>query len=174
MGHKQAGGDVLGQKLLQPEDGVDIQVVGGLVQQQNVGVADQGPGQQHPPLGAAGEGLEQRLAIQIQPVQHPLHLLFMLPLLSSDCRMGMLGHHLEDRPDNPRGDILGDQRHPQALTADQLAPLGWQFTGYQFQEGGFTGAVPAQQAEPVSRFDLQGDAVKQGRAAKGQGDITQG
>ncbi len=104
VGHKQAGSDVPGQKLLQPEDGVDIQVVGGLVQEQDVGVADQGPGQQHPPLGAAGKGCKLRLALQLQPVQDPLHLLFVLPLLAIGCGVGMLSHHLEHRA----ADILGN------------------------------------------------------------------
>ena len=43
------------QVLLQPADGVDVEVVGGLVEEQDVGVAQQQPGQQDPHAPAAGE-----------------------------------------------------------------------------------------------------------------------
>ena len=44
------------QPRLQPADGQDVQVIGGLVQQQGVGLAGQHLGQQHPQLEAPGKG----------------------------------------------------------------------------------------------------------------------
>ena len=46
---------VLGQVLLQPGDGLGVEVVGGLVQQQQVGRAQQQPAERHAPALAAGE-----------------------------------------------------------------------------------------------------------------------
>ena len=46
------------QKVLQPVDGVDVQVVGGLVQQQDIRIAEQRLGQQH---------------LHLQPAVHVLH-----------------------------------------------------------------------------------------------------
>jgi hypothetical protein len=43
------------QEALQPVDRLDVQVVGRLVQQQQVGLRDQRPRQQHAPLHAAGQ-----------------------------------------------------------------------------------------------------------------------
>ncbi len=79
MGDEQHRLDVLGEKLLQPEDGVDVEVVGRLVQNQDIRGGNQGAGQQHPALGPAGKRGELGLGIQIQPVQHPLHLLMQVP-----------------------------------------------------------------------------------------------
>ena len=50
------------EKLLQPVDRFQIQVVGRLVQQQDVGVAEQGLGQQHPDLFAPFQLLHLLLA----------------------------------------------------------------------------------------------------------------
>ena len=44
---------VVGEEVLQPVDGFQVQVVGGLVQEQGLGVAEQGLGQQHAHLLAA-------------------------------------------------------------------------------------------------------------------------
>jgi hypothetical protein len=46
---------VAGQEVLQPVDGFQVQVVGGLVQEQGLGIAEQGLGQQHTHLLAALE-----------------------------------------------------------------------------------------------------------------------
>ena len=47
MAHHDHGALKVQQEVLQPVDGVDVQVVGGLVQQQDVRIAEQGLGQQH-------------------------------------------------------------------------------------------------------------------------------
>ena len=44
--------------VLQPLDGIHVQVVGGLVQQQKVGAGEHEPGQVDPGLFPAGEGHE--------------------------------------------------------------------------------------------------------------------
>ena len=60
------------QEILQPVDGVEIEVVGGLVQEQGLGVAKEGLGQQHanllPALQLAHVALVERLG-QVQAVQ---------------------------------------------------------------------------------------------------------
>ncbi len=42
-----------GEKILQPGDGLQVELVGGFVQKQDIRVAEQGLGQQHPHLVAA-------------------------------------------------------------------------------------------------------------------------
>ncbi len=46
---------VLGEVALEPADGLGVQVVRGLVEQQQVGLAQQQLAQGHPPLFTAGE-----------------------------------------------------------------------------------------------------------------------
>ena len=159
MGDEEEGLDVLEEELLQPDDGIDIQMVGRLVQEQDVGVRDQGPGQERAAFGAAGKGGELRIRVEGEPAEDPLHLLvqgppsglFQLLLEVSPaasaappppCRQEVAdmvvlgqqfrrvshpsGHHVEDRPGDPLGDLLGDQRHPQPLLAGNLSPFGQQ------------------------------------------------
>ncbi len=52
------------QQLFQPLDGVDVQMVGGLVEQQQLGLHHQRARQQHAPAPAAGEILVEGIAIQ--------------------------------------------------------------------------------------------------------------
>jgi hypothetical protein len=54
----------------QPLDGFQIEMVGRLVQQQHVRLADQRPAQQHPPPPAAGQFGEWRVSRQLQAADH--------------------------------------------------------------------------------------------------------
>ncbi len=47
VGNEDDGAGEIGQLFFQPGDSRDVQVVGGLVQQQDVGLADQSLGQGH-------------------------------------------------------------------------------------------------------------------------------
>ncbi len=84
------------------------------------------------------------------------------------------GDDVEDRPGQVQRHVLGDQGHPEPLLAMDLAAVRGQLAGNQLQQGRFAGAVAPHQAESVPRLDLQVDAVEQGRAAEGQGDVAQG
>ena len=67
----------LEQEALQPLGGFDVQVVGRLVQQHQVGLVQQQLGQHQPVLLAAAElfdRLAERLAAEAQAVQHPFDL----------------------------------------------------------------------------------------------------
>ena len=55
VGDEQDRPAVAQQKLFEPADRVDVEVIGRLVQQQNVGAADQGLGQQHAAFHAGRE-----------------------------------------------------------------------------------------------------------------------
>ena len=68
---EQGPGEVL-EEALEPINGVDVQMVGGLVQQQQVRLPHQGLGEQHPPLETARQGVERGVAIQAQARDDPL------------------------------------------------------------------------------------------------------
>ena len=70
---------VLQQKIFKPCDAVQIQVVGGLVQQQHVGSAHQGLCQGHTLLIAARKRADRHIRLQVQAVKRLLHPLFPVP-----------------------------------------------------------------------------------------------
>ena len=82
MADHQNGAGVLNDDLLQPLDGVQVQLVGGLVQQDDVRAAEQGLGQQHLDLFAVGDGahlLIQDGLRQAQPLDQAGGVGFRLP-----------------------------------------------------------------------------------------------
>jgi hypothetical protein len=66
VGDHDDGTGIGAQQVLQPEDAVDIEVVGRLVEQQQLRLADQGLRQRHALASAAGKRVDMRLAIQCQ------------------------------------------------------------------------------------------------------------
>ena len=67
------------EQVLQPSDGVHIQMVGGLIQQQYIGLGDQGLRQSHTLFGAAGEVTNTGAGIQMQALQCFLYALLPVP-----------------------------------------------------------------------------------------------
>ena len=60
VGDEDQGAAGTRQKSLEPADGVDIEVIGRLVQKQDIGLADQRLGEQHAPLHPGGKVFEAR------------------------------------------------------------------------------------------------------------------
>ena len=60
---------VVGEIALQPLDGRQVEMVGRLVEQQHVRLADQGAGQRRAPGLAAGKAREEPLPVQLQACQ---------------------------------------------------------------------------------------------------------
>ena len=82
MGDDDDGADIVHQEILQPGDGGDIQMVGGFVEQDDVGLAEQGPGQQDfdlVPVGQAAHRFIKQILGQAEPLQDPARLGFGLP-----------------------------------------------------------------------------------------------
>ncbi len=73
MGHEHECLFVLEQEVLKPEDGSDIQMVGGLVEEQHVGFAHQGPRQKDPAFHARGQKPELGVPVEIGPRDHRFH-----------------------------------------------------------------------------------------------------
>ena len=79
VGDDDDGAGVGGQEVFQPGDGVDVQVVGGLVEHEDVGTRHQRPGQQGAPLQAGGEGAELGFGGQLHPGDDQVDLAVDLP-----------------------------------------------------------------------------------------------
>ena len=66
---EEKGAPAIQEKGLQPRDRVDVQVVGGFVQQKDVGLRCQGAGQKGAPLEPDGELGERRFAIEFHATE---------------------------------------------------------------------------------------------------------
>ena len=67
MGDEDERPAVAEEEVFQPADRLDVEVVGRLVEQEDVGLVDEGPGQQDPPLHPRGEGLEPGVGVEPHP-----------------------------------------------------------------------------------------------------------
>jgi hypothetical protein len=67
--HQHQRAAPLAQQALQPLDGIDVEVVGRLVEQQQLGRGDQRARQRDALLGATRERVDPRLGIELQPLQ---------------------------------------------------------------------------------------------------------
>ena len=167
----------MGQPLKDGEDVFPVcgvQVAGGLVRQQDLGVHPQGPGDGHPLLLAAGE--HGGVAVQSLGGQtHPLHQL-------SGPALGLFGLHapqlhgvhdvFRHREQGEQPEALVDHRHllPAVLLQLHLGgghplaqhlPLGGQVQPrHQGQQGGFAAARLAHDGVDPSGIKAVGDALE--------------
>jgi hypothetical protein len=69
----------IADQAFEPQDAVDVQVVGRLVEEQHLRLAHQRPGQRHPLDAAARQAADHRLARQPELAQHLLDALLEAP-----------------------------------------------------------------------------------------------
>ena len=80
--HEYDGAGVVDQKALEPHHRFDVEMIGRLVQQQQIGLGDQRAGQQDPALPAAGQCVHNHVGRKIEPLQHGLDALFHAPAVA--------------------------------------------------------------------------------------------
>ena len=160
------------QERLEPADGVDIEVIRRLVQQEDIGLGDQSLGEQYATLHPGGKVFESRVRVQTHARDDGLHamvravrgMLRRLRVPSATWSATV--------PVWSAGDILGKRANSQALLANDLALVRLEFPADQPQERALTFAVATQQADPFARLDLQLDLIEQARASEGQTDVS--
>ena len=193
VGDQHDGTAKLAQLLLQPFDGGNIQVVGGFVQEQKIGVGDQCPGQGHAPPPAAGEFAHRRVLGQLQLGQGGFHPLLQVPAVDGlqlllyprqlvQVRVAVL-QQVVVVPQQLAGlrQALGDHvvhalvvgfrqrlqqaRHLDARALPALAAVRHLLSRQYPQQGGLAGAVAAEQTPALAAVDVQADPVQQGVGA---------
>ena len=99
------------QQVFQPFDRVEVQVVGGLVQQQHVGPAHQRLGQRDPLFRAAGQCGDHGILVQVQPMQGLLDPLLPVPaVLVFDRALQFVQVSVAGGVQVDPGDDVGDSR----------------------------------------------------------------
>ena len=171
-------------------------MVGGLVQQQDVGVPDQRLRQQHAALHAAGQRGEIGLFRQFEPLEHLLHAAVQVPaVLGFDLRLRFahrvhvavvhgvvvareqlaqvaqaFGDHIEHGALRVLRHFLRHPRHHHAVLHADLAVVGPEFAGHQPHQRGFAHAVAADDADALAGFDGQVDVFEEKRPADAEVD----
>ena len=198
MGDEQHGPIETGQRLFQPGNRADIQMVGGLVEQQQIRLGHQCLGQQHaaaPPTGELGQGAVSR---QLQATQGAVdqllqapailrleRLLYMHELLEIGLVLDVLaqvmvfgeqladagqafGDHIEYRAVIRSRKLLRQFADLQPRGTPDFAVIGRPIAFDQAQHAGFSGAITTNDADPLASRDLPGHAVQQRRGAVGE------
>ncbi len=160
MADRQAGEGRVGQHLLEPGDPFHVQVVGRLVQQQQVGAADQLAGDGQPLHPAARERGHLLAAVgQSDLALHDRRLRLAIVLI--DVAGNGRSQRLLDGLLAVQGILLGDVRQAQPSPGGQLPGVGGFQPGHDSQQRGLARAVRPDQPGPLPLEEPQGDALEQ-------------
>ncbi len=150
--HQDAAGEAR-ELLFQPLDGRQIEVVGRLVQQQQIRPADQRARQRRAPPFAAGKCVERAAAFQLHMVQHPGDAVVV------GVRVVRAGRDIvSDRSAAAQIRILRQIADLEAGLQEALALVELDLAGQRFQDRGLAGAVGADQADALAAAERDIDA----------------
>ena len=205
MGNHQHSARILHEEILQPLDGLHIQMVGRLVQQDDFRIAEQRLRQQHLHLllgGQAGHRRIENIPGKSQPLDQAAHIGFRLPAVELsklclqlsgldavflaevffhiDCILFLhdfvqawvsLNHRIQHGELVVREVVLLQYRHADARLDGDVSGGRLQVARQNPQEGGFPGAIGADNTVAVARGEFQVYILKQGLTAEVQTDI---
>ena len=161
VGHGEDGAGEIVQGVLQHFPGVHVQVVGGLVQQQQVIPPQHQLGQGHPAPLAAGQGadgLEHVLSGKEEQGQHPPHVAGLHP----GEIVPHLAHHRLFRVQALLLLVVVARVHVGAIDDD--ASVGLELAHQAAQQRGLADAVGADEGHPVPGPQVQVEIFEQGTA----------
>ncbi len=143
VGDHDQTASIRGQSVLEPGDGIDVEVVRGLVEDEQIALDHEGAGQRHP-LGLTAR---QRRGVGVDqgPHAHLVEHRLGLPGL------GRRGHDRVDHPAGRKGRVLVEHRHPHAAPASEHALLRLRRTPEDAQQGRLPTAVQAHHPPPLAR-----------------------
>jgi hypothetical protein len=148
------------QPAFQPVDRGKVEVVGRLVEQQQVRLAGQRPAQRGPAAFAAAEALSASRERS-------------MPSWSAMASTSWRGGASSRQREIQQGIVAGEERvlfqrdDPRARLDRALAPVSLDLSGDQLEQGGLAGAVATDQRQPVARADVQVEVP--GRASRNPG-----
>ncbi len=158
VGNQHEGAAPAQQKLLEPEQGGQVQVVAGLIEQQQVGLTQQSAPYLQPAVLAAAQGTDRQrgLGFQLQLGQQLVH----LPLGGGVVAQGIQQHGAGAEGGKPGGQLLGHELAAAGSGLHDPTGLGRALARQQRQQCALAAAVGANQAEAVARTDAEFEVVK--------------
>jgi len=169
VGHEDERAGPAPEEALEPLDRLDVEVVGRLVEEEEVGVGDERPREEDASLHPGGERGDIGGAVEFHPPEDPCDLTVAPPRGVVGCRRrqprrddgghaaGQVGRH-----------VLGQEGDHRPRGTGDLSTVGGQLSGQQPHEGRLPGAVAAEEADPLSRLDDTVDRVEQRRTTDGE------
>ncbi len=198
---QQQGTGIFQQPLFEPEHGIQIQMVGGLVQQQEIAGGHQGPGQIEPDPPAAGKGRYRVLvnrrsktqAVQQSSGSRPGvvatqffqtlvgmgHGLVVFPRqgvrfgLEGSSHLGISSQHEIQGSIGHRRGFLGHGSNAQARRHLQFARIGIQFTFESSKQAGLATAIAPDHTQAPTGMDGEVHFCKQQARTTPQGKIAE-
>ena len=150
-----------GEERLEPLDRLDVEVVRGLVEEQQVRLGRERGGELRAAALAAGERREGGVGRDAE-------------LREEAPRGGGPAGDLRGGAGLVGGDVLREIRRAEALGADDLAGVGLQDSGHDLEERALPFAVAAGDARSVARLDVEADVLEHGRPAEGDRHVAEG
>ena len=171
VGHEQQRPAPLEQKFLQPQDRLEIEMVGRLVEQQQLRRLDEAARQQHAAFLPGGERGELVLGGQAHLLEQPLATVVALPVV---VLLVGTAFALDDRA-HGAGEagrhFLPQGREYCARLAKHLARVSLELARDDFHQRGLARAVAADETDALAAINLEIDAIEQRRATEAQADI---
>ena len=148
-----AGKGLAGQQFFQPFDPGQVEMVRRLVEQQQIGLLDEGFGDGQPFAPAAGECIRDGFKIsEARHAESGAQTRLPIGLMHS----GPLERAFDDLPDGSPGvqtGILLNVRHAQVPARSDLAGVGLDVAGEHLEQRGFAAAVRPDQSDAVAVVD---------------------
>ncbi len=181
---------IVEQKILDPADRIDVEMVRGLVEQQQLRFDRQGPRKHRPPLHSRRKLGKRGVRVELEPLDRMLDLPLELPgalgiergvqpielvrrgghspggvLPNAGQKRSLLaqtiGDNVEDGLEAAAGHFLRQPRHAQSGRAFDDAGIGSEVSGEELQQRRLPGSIAAHQADPLAGVDFQVDSVEQ-------------
>ena len=160
------------QQVLEPEDSLDVEVVRGLVEEQQLRLADERARDRQPLLPPAGEDASPRRPVgEAGPADRDRDAALHLVLVEAEAVEGMG----EDRRDGRAFLERGVLRHePDAKSLARRARAGGRLleAGEDAQQSRLAGAVRADEADVVALEDAEREALEERRRPEGLRDVA--
>ncbi len=164
---------VFGEEGLEPGNGLDIEVVGGLVQQQQFRLAHQRARQQHAALPSTRQRVDVDVRLQLQPRHHHVGLVRALPLVMRVERAEAFAHHFGDGSIRRQRHILNEPRHARAWLPPHRAAIGRQLAGDDLNQRRLAAAIAADDRNAFTGINLEPHIVKKRNVAVGVRDVLE-
>ena len=165
MGDDQRGAAIAGQAFFQLLDGGDVEMVGRLVHEQDVGVTGKAAGDGRPAQLAARQARGIGLGVEAHLRQLGLGAIAVFQSVGGKIDQRGIGREVR---------LLGDEgRHAAGLDPD-LAGIGLDDPGHKLHQGRLARAVAPDQRAALAFRQRELHAGKQRAPAKGELDIGEG
>jgi hypothetical protein len=167
----------LGEELLQPEDALDVEMVRGLVEEQQLGLAHERAREGDALLPAAREPGDRRAlarggAAQVEPREQLVDARLLLPAVRARWQAG--AHRLADRGAGRERRHLRQVRDAQSGPSGDGARVGAELAREDAEERRLAGAVGADEADAIAVGEREAHALEEGARAEGVGEVLGG